>query len=279
MPEPDVLHTATPVTEAELRAGLAALGVRGGAIVMVHASLSRLGWVVGGSEAVVRALLGAVGPEGTVCAQASWEDSTFGLDDWPDVWRRAYETQRRPFDPLISECAHFEGRVAERIRTWPGACRSANPDAGVTAVGARAAWLTADHGPDDAFGPDTPYAKLREAGGQIVLLGAPLDSISMLHHAEATAEVPGKRRVRYRVPVSVDGAVTWRWCHDIDVRRGPVAYARHVPNGTPPLAAIAGEALAARIGRRGTIGRGQCHLFEAKDLIDYARAWIEDRFG
>jgi aminoglycoside 3-N-acetyltransferase len=194
MPEPEVIETKRPVTDGELVRGLAELGVREGAIVMAHASLSRLGCVVGGSETVVRALLHAVGPAGRICAQAS---------------------------------AHFEGRLAERIRTWPGASRSANPDASVAAVGARAAWLTAGHGPDDAFGAATPYAKLYASGGQIVLLGAPLAAISMLHHAEAIAQA----------------------------------------------------ALGTGLGRRAAIGTAACHLFESVDLTDFARAWIQERFG
>jgi aminoglycoside 3-N-acetyltransferase len=149
----------------------------------------------------------------------------------------------------------------------------------VAALGARAAWLVDPHPNDDGFGPGTPYARLVEAGGQVLLLGAPLHSMSLLHHAEAIAQVPRKRRVRYRVPERVDGRVEWRGCEDIDVRRGPVPYDRAVASGSPPLTAIAVAAIEAGIGRRTTIGGARCHLLPAEPLTDFARAWIEERFA
>jgi aminoglycoside 3-N-acetyltransferase len=273
-------HDPAPLTGPQLLAGLRRLGVAAGGIVMVHASLSRLGWVVGGSETVLRALLAAVDPGGTICAQVSWQETPLDQLSLPAAHRRAYAAAPLPFEPAVAEAAHFEGRLAERLRTWPGARRSANADTGVAALGARARWLVEPHGPDDGFGPATPYARLVAAGGQVLLLGAPLHTISLLHHAEATARVRGKRRVRYRVPVS-DGAtgVRWRECEDIDVRGGPVPYAEAVPDGEPPLATIARAALEAGIGTRGRIGAAQCHVFAAAPLVAFARGWLEERFA
>jgi aminoglycoside 3-N-acetyltransferase len=280
MPEPEVLRSdLRPVTGAELRGGLQTLGLQPGGIVMVHASLSAFGWIVGGSGTVVRALFACLGDRGTICAQVSWEDIPFGIDEWPDEWREAYEADPPLFDPAVAEAAHFEGRLAERIRTWPGARRSANADTGVAAVGARSAWLVEPHEHDDGFGPGTPYARLVEAGGHVLLLGAPLHSISLLHHAEALADVPRKRRTRYRIPERVNGTIAWRHCEDIDVRRGPVPYERVVPTGSPPLGAIAAAALRAGVGRWTTIGGARCHLFPAPALVAFARAWIEERFA
>ena len=141
----------------------------------------------------------ASGPGGTVCAQASWEDVPFGLDGYAAPWRRAYRAAMPPFDPQLSGAAPYQGRLAERIRTWPGAVRGAHPVAGVTAVGARAGWLVEPHPLDDGFGTRSPYARLAAAGGAVVLLGAPLRTISLLHHAESIAAVP-KRWTRLTLP-------------------------------------------------------------------------------
>ena len=56
------------VVRSQLARDLRALGVREGAVVMAHCRLSALGRVVGGAETVVRALLDAVGPAGTLVA-------------------------------------------------------------------------------------------------------------------------------------------------------------------------------------------------------------------
>ena len=63
-------RTSTPITAEMLRAALSAAGVGDGSVIIVHSSLSRLGWVVGGAHTVVNALLHQVSPTGTVVMPA-----------------------------------------------------------------------------------------------------------------------------------------------------------------------------------------------------------------
>src|ERR671919_2546090 len=126
------------VTRSTLLAGLRELGVRPGGTVMVHTRMSALGWVVGGSETVVRALLGALGPDGTLMAYASWADHVYTLEDRPEEHRAAYLAEPPRWDPATGEVDPDYGRIPERVRTWPGALRSAHPEASVVAVGQRA---------------------------------------------------------------------------------------------------------------------------------------------
>ena len=279
---------AAPITRAQLVRDLAALGLRPGAVLMVHARLSALGWVVGGSGTVVLALLDALGPAGTLLAYAGWEDDSYDIDRLPPAWRAAYEAELPPFDPATAEATHANGRLPERIRTWPGARRSRQPEASVVALGARAEWVVADHPWDDPYGPGSPLAKLVEADGQVLMLGAPLETLTLLHHAEATARVPAKRRVVYRMPVLEEGRTVWRTFHDIDTATGAFDYARVAAEiaatpgcgpGTDPFAAIARQALAAGIGRAGQVGEGESHLFPARELHAFAERWLEARFG
>src|SRR5215213_880870 len=168
------------VTRSRLAADLLALGLRPGGIAMVHTRISALGRVVGGADTVVRALLDALGPEGTLMAYASWAEHTYdALPAEPPV-----------FDPATAEVDRSYGRIPERIRTWPGARHSGHPEAGVVAVGARAAWLCEVHPPDDGYGARSPFARLVAGGGQVLLLGAPLGTLTLLHHAEGIARVP-----------------------------------------------------------------------------------------
>ena len=50
-----VSRTPTPATAGSLLAQLTRLGLPEGATVLVHSSLSSLGWVAGGAQAVVDA--------------------------------------------------------------------------------------------------------------------------------------------------------------------------------------------------------------------------------
>jgi aminoglycoside 3-N-acetyltransferase len=272
-------HHGLPVTRSRLVSDLRALGVREGAVLMVHTRMSAIGWVVGGTETVVRALLETVGPTGTVMAYAGWEDNPYDLESWPDEWRRAYLEELPAFDPEISESAHEHGRVPERIRTWPGARRSAHPEAGIVAVGARAEWITHRHPSDDGYGAGSPLARLVEARGQVLMLGAPLETITLLHHAESLADVPGKRRVTYRMPVLEDGHRVWQIFTDIDTSdAGPLPYAE-VVGDEDEFEVIGREALGAGCGVTGRVGEAVSHLFEADALLTFAVGWLEARFG
>ncbi len=279
---------ARPVVRSELVRELRELGARPGTILMVHARLSALGWIVGGSGTVVLALLDAVGSDGTLMAYAGWEDDSYDMDEWPEEWRRAYEAELPAFDPATAEAVHENGRWPERLRTWPGAVRSRQPEASMVALGARAEWVTADHPWDDPYGPGSPLAKLVAADGQVLMLGAPLDTLTLLHHAEATARVANKRRVVYRMPILEDGRTVWRTFRDINTSTGAFPYeaiateiatTAGIQPGEEAFAAIARQALAAGVGRTGRIGEAESALFPARELHAFAEAWLERHFG
>jgi aminoglycoside 3-N-acetyltransferase len=244
-------------------------------MTMVHTRMSALGRVIGGSETVVRALLDALGPEGTLMAYASWADHVYSLEDRPPDYRSAYRAEPPRWDPATGEVDPDYGRIPERIRTWPGAVRSVHPEASVVAVGPRADWLTADHRPADGYGAGSPFARLVEAGGQVLMLGAPLETVTLLHHAEAIASAAGKRTVTYEIAMA-DG--TMQSFTDIDTSRGAYPY-ELLGLDEDEFAVIAREALAAGVGVRGTVGAAECHLFPARELVAFGVAWIDARFG
>jgi aminoglycoside 3-N-acetyltransferase len=47
----------TPVTKEDIKKGLIKLGLKKGDIIGVHSSLSRFGYVIGGADTVIDALL------------------------------------------------------------------------------------------------------------------------------------------------------------------------------------------------------------------------------
>ena len=58
--------TSKRVDRQRITFDLGALGVQEGVVLMVHSSLSAIGYVEGGPQAVIDALQQAVGPSGTV---------------------------------------------------------------------------------------------------------------------------------------------------------------------------------------------------------------------
>ena len=62
------------VTPDDMKTALKDLGVRKGQAIMVHTSLSSLGYVCGGAQSVIEALLESVGDEGTIMMPTqSWK--------------------------------------------------------------------------------------------------------------------------------------------------------------------------------------------------------------
>jgi aminoglycoside 3-N-acetyltransferase len=276
---PDGILHRTPITRSHLVAQLRALGLSSGGVVEVHCSLSSLGFVVGGADTAVLALLDAVGPEGTLLALTGWDHDSFDLRRWPERARRAYIADPPIFDPQLSEAARDFGRLVERIRTWPGATRSNHPEASFAAVGARARWLTQHQPWDHPYGPRSPLAKLVDAGGDVLMLGAPLETLTILHYAEEMARVPNKRTVVYDAAVRVGEGVEWRQIRDIDTSTGALPYESVVGSGADAFEVIGRDALDAGIGRSGPVGESVSHLFPAPDLVRFASTWIERRFG
>lgn len=246
---------------------------------MVHCRMSALGHVIGGAETVVRALLDALGPDGTLMAYTGWQDAPpDDLGSLDDEARRTYLEEHPAYDPRVALSARDHGRIPEALRTWPGARHSGHPEAGVAALGPLAGALTATHPYDDAYGADTPYARLVELGGRVVVLGAPLDTVTLVHHAEAIAGVPGKRRVSYGMPILSEGERRWRTFSDINTSEGALPYERLLGE-EDYVGHIARSALAAGKGESGPVGEATAHLFDARGLVEHAVGWIERNFS
>jgi aminoglycoside 3-N-acetyltransferase len=270
---------APPITRSELAAALRQAGVRQGGVLMVHTRMSAIGWVVGGADTVVLALLDAVGQDGTLLAYTAWEHDAFHIAEWPEDRRAAYLRDPPVFDPTLSESMREVGRIPERIRTWPGARRSSHPLASVAALGRAADHLTRDHRLEDAYGPTSPLARLVERDGQVLLLGAPLETLTILHHAEAIANVPEKRMARFPARLRSDEGVADLELVTIDASRGAFDYGDYERQGMDGFEAVARAALAAGVGRTVQIGGAASHLFEARALVQFAVAWMERQFS
>lgn len=269
-----------PVTRTRLARDLTALGLGDGDTVMFHTRMSAVGYVAGGPETVIGALRDVVGERGTLMVTCGWNDAPpYDFTDWPQAWQDALRAEHPAYDPVLSEADHNNGRLPEALRRRPGAVRSRHPDASFAALGAAATALTADHPWDDPHGPDSPLARLVAMGGRVLLLGAPLEALTLLHHAEALADAPGKRFVDYEQPILVDGERVWRRFHDIDSEDGAFDYSALVPEGTEAFEIIGRDMRAAGIGRRGTVGAADSHLFEARDVVDSGVAWMEEKLG
>lgn len=251
-------------TRLSLGEDLRRIGLTQGDAVLVHAALRKVGRVLGGPDTIIATLRDVLGPAGTILAYTDWQLEDDDRDD------PALRDHIPPFDPLTSRANRDYGAWAELLRTTPGSRRSANPGSSFAALGGRADWFTADQAMDYGYGPQSPLGKLVEARGKVLMLGAPLDTMTLLHHAEHLADFPDKRVFRYESPILVDGQTVWRQFEEFDTG--------NPPDGLPEdyFATIVEQFLATGEGKRDTIGAAPSVLVPADRITAFGVRWLED---
>jgi aminoglycoside 3-N-acetyltransferase len=253
------------VTAESLCRDLTRLGVKPGMVLLTHISLSSLGWVAGGEQAVVSALRRAVGDSGTlVMPSQSWQlcDPAY-LDDpsVPPRWWDAIREHLPPYDARTTPTRTM-GIVAEYFRTLPGTQRSAHPHRSFVAAGPHAAQIAARHDLRSPVGEGSPLGAMYDSGGHVLLLGVGHDKSTTLHLAEDRSTYPSKRLVPNGAPLLVDGVrrwVTWEELHVVD---------EDFPSVAAAFAADSGPT------QRGAVGRADACLLPQRPLVDYAADWF-----
>ena len=254
------------VTVETLANDLGALGVTEGAVVLAHISLSRLGRVVGGEQAVIEALLRVVGPSGTVVMPAqSWQlcDPEY-LGD-PEVPREVWPLIREnlpAYDPAVTPTRTM-GAVAELFRSLPGAVRSSHPHRSFAALGPHAAQIVAVHDLDSPNGERSPLKAMYDLDGHTLLLGVGHDKSTILHLAEHRSGTLTET-MRNGAPLLVNGRRRW------------VEYAEIVVQDDDfddVGADFARETGQERVGR---VGDATARLVPQRPLVDYAVRWFAE---
>ncbi len=176
------------VTRVAIVEGLRALGVRQGDVLLVHSSLSSFGHVVGGADAVIDALVDAVGPEGTVAVPThTWDRIRAGSP--------VFDVRATP------GCV---GVIPETFRRRPEALRGLHPTHSCAAIGPMREELLLGHETQvTPCGSKSPYQRLIRCGGKIAFLGVDLRVNTTFHALEEMACVPWLF-VRFEMLYTVD---------------------------------------------------------------------------
>ncbi|UCH25593.1 MAG: AAC(3) family N-acetyltransferase [Trueperaceae bacterium] len=207
-----VARTEVPLTAESLAMKLRDCGLAAGQTVLVHTAMSKFGWIIGGAQAMILALLEVLGEDGTLMMPTHTTSNTDPAE-WqhppvPERWWQHIRDHMPAFDPATSPTRQM-GVVAELFRSWPGAIRSNHPTTSFAALGPNAEFLTGDHVLTQDLGERSPIGKLYELDGHVLLLGVDHTSNTSLHLAEYRADYPGKREVRAASAMLVDGSRRW----------------------------------------------------------------------
>ena len=257
-----VVRTPDPRTRRSLAADLLGLGVQPGMTLLVHSSLSSIGWVCGGPVAVVEALFDALGPAGTLVmpthTSVNSEPSNWRNPPVPASWWETIRMTMPAFDPRVTPSTAM-GCIAEVFRTWPGTLRSGHPQVSFAAFGPSAGFIAADHGVADALGDASPLARVYDLDGHVLLLGVGYERNTSFHLAEY--RTPGTKQLIEGASVLEDGVTRWKTFSDLDWNAGPFAQIGAAFETASPV-------------NIGLIGSAASRLFRQRPAVDFAGDWL-----
>jgi len=173
------------VSKEDIKAGLRKLGVKKGDMIGVHSSLSSFGYVEGGADAVIDALLEVVGKEGTIVmpthssnlekVELSPEEKAAGV---------SWLFRILPYDPKETPCT--TGIIPDTFRKRRGVIRSNHPSLSIAAIGPKAKEIT-DAGDGRSL---AGWKVVYQLDGYILLIGVGLDVCTAMHLAESMVQLP-----------------------------------------------------------------------------------------
>jgi aminoglycoside 3-N-acetyltransferase len=259
-----VNNTQTPNTVRTILKDLESLGIDVGDTLIVHSSLSSIGWVNAGQASLVDALLLALGEEGTLVMPAHTPDNsdpaTWKFPPIPTDWHTIVKQTMPPFDIETTPC-DSTGKVADYFRTYPGTLRSDHPRVSFCANGTNAEEIVETHDLTPMFGMDSPMGACYNLGAKVLLIGVDYESCSAFHLAEFFAKTPKKITEGCSI-YGLDGPL-WQEFEDYD----------YDTDGFNDI----GESLEA-LGEVtiGNIGNATCKVFKMQNAVDFATKWLED---
>lgn len=162
------------VTRTDIVAGLREVGLSEGDVVLVHSSLSAFGYVEGGADTVIDALLDAVGETGTVVVP------TF-------TWGPFHDAEGVTLDLRETSCRDEVGIIPETFRLRDEARRSTHICHSVAAIGPHTGDVM---GGRSSFGEGSTFHQLYDLNAWCLLLGVSFGSCTELHAVEEYMQVP-----------------------------------------------------------------------------------------
>jgi aminoglycoside 3-N-acetyltransferase len=162
------------ITRQQLIEDLKRIGIKQGDSLLVHSSMSKIGYVNGGPETVIESLLEVIGKEGTLL-----------FPTFPAKGRNKDHLETNPFFDVKNTPSQM-GAITEHFRKMKGVFRSFHPTDPIAAMGPLADYYTNSHFAQlTPYNENSPFRKLCEKNGKILMLGTTLNgACTNLHTLE-----------------------------------------------------------------------------------------------
>lgn len=256
-----ILNTPEFQSKETLKEQLAALGIQAGDALIVHSSLKSMGWIAGGPQAVVEALMETLTAEGTLVMPAQSTDNS-DPSNWmnppiPENWHQPLREGLPAFDPHLTPMRGM-GKIPETFHRHPGTIRSPHPSHSFIAWGKQAAEWMSEQPIENSFGPGSPLGKMMDSEVKILLIGTGFDSCTALHYAEFVQE--NRTTSPQGAAVMKDGKRQWVEfaCVDMDSERFP-ELAKAYPGDI----------------QTGMLGQAEVKLVRMRPLVEFGIEWLK----
>lgn len=260
-----VQHSTYPVTVQSLVEDFRHLGIQPGMVLLLHSSLSSLGWVCGAAPAVVLALEEALTPSGTLIMPTHTGDlsepSYWVNPPVPESWWATIRETMPAFDPDLTPASRM-GKIPECFRKQKGVLRSNHPQVSFAAWGKHAPEIIRDHQLESGLGDESPLGRIYALDGWVLLLGVDHNRNTSLHLAEWRSNYPSKCFIRQGAPQKIEKKRQWVVFSDLD--------------GSSDDFIQAGETFEENSLslKRSSVGLAAARLFRQRELVDMASQWF-----
>lgn len=241
------------LTQEEIAGGLRRLGLEAGDVVLVHSAMRTLGYIKGGAETVVAAMLEVIGEGGTLVVP------TFTFK---------HEAEEDPVIDPVHDRSEM-GVITETVRLRPDALRSTAYRHSFAAVGRRARVITDVDPGLSAFDLRSAFGVMLALNTRVVMLGLDYSSSTSHHFAEWLCDVPYRHMIDLEVKVrQADGTVVQQAMVDYQ----PFGYGGTQHTDFNRLGQLMEDGGLVTVG---AIGNCVARQFSQRDLVDLAQQEAE----
>lgn len=211
------MEITSMVTKRQIINELKELGVKRDDTLIVHSSMKSLGWVNGGAQAIVEALIEVVS-EGTIIMPSQSSDNS-DPTNWqhPPILASLHQELRETmpaYDQRLSAVRGM-GKVVETFLRLEGVIRSNHPQVSFCGYGPKAFEILSTHQLEFGLYKNTPVEKMIEMDTKILLLGVDYDSCTLMHYAEYESGI--RETIIQGSSVYENNHVVWKEFKELDL--------------------------------------------------------------
>ena len=262
-----IQQTLSFQSKESLKVQLNALGIIPGDHLIVHSSLKSMGWIAGGAQAVVEALIETVTRSGTIVMPAQSGDNSdpsyWMLPPVPQAWHEPIRQSIPAFDKHLTPLREM-GKIADCLHRHPETIRSPHPAHSFIAWGKNAMDWMSEHPIGDSFGMDSPLGTMLGTDVKVVMIGVSYESCTALHLSEYLA--PGLTAFPQGAAIIQNGERIWATFDMADLDSDLFPELGRAFEEMNPDAVLDGY-----------LGQASCKIIHMKPLIDFGTEWVTDR--